>query len=244
VVATDVPQLLEKIDGRKVAMAAGERTLQTAGAPIVAWDPQWRTKFLSVITDPTIAYVLLLLGIYAIVFELSNPGLVLPGVVGAISLLIALYALHMLPVNYAGLALIVLGMGLMVAEAFLPAYGSLGIGGVIAFVIGSVILIDVPGYGVPYPLIGGFGAGSGIFLVVVLASLLRSRRRPIVSGREELIGARGEVMQSQGPESWARVHGETWRIRSRAPLAPGQRVRVTAMDGLMLEVVPESEQGA
>jgi membrane-bound serine protease (ClpP class) len=244
VVAADVPQLLEKIDGRKVAMAAGERTLQTAGAPIVAWDPQWRTKFLSVITDPTIAYVLLLLGIYAIVFELSNPGLVLPGVVGAISLLIALYALHMLPVNYAGLALIVLGMGLMVAEAFLPAYGSLGIGGVIAFVIGSVILIDVPGYGVPYPLIGGFAVGGGIFLVVVLASLLRSRRRPVVSGREELIGAKGEVMQSQGPESWARIHGETWRIRSRAPLAAGQRVRVTAMDGLMLEVVPESEQGA
>ncbi|HEX7607592.1 MAG TPA: nodulation protein NfeD [Usitatibacter sp.] len=244
VVASDVPQLLEKIDGRKITVAAGERTLQTSGAPIEAWEPQWRTKFLSVITDPTIAYVLLLLGIYAIVFELSNPGLVLPGVVGAVSLLIALYALHMLPVNYAGLALIMLGIGLMVAEAFLPAYGSLGIGGVIAFVIGSVILIDVPGYGIPYPLIGGFAAGTGIFLIVILASLMRSRRRPIVSGREELIGARGEVMPSPGPESWARIHGETWRVRSRAPLAAGQRVRVTAMDGLMLEVVPESEQGA
>jgi membrane-bound serine protease (ClpP class) len=244
VVAADVPRLLELLDGRKIAMAAGECTLQTAGASIVAWDPPWRTKFLSVITDPTIAYVLLLLGIYAIVFELSHPGLVLPGVVGAVSLLVALYALHMLPVNYAGLALIVLGLGLMAAEAFLPAYGSLGIGGVVAFVIGSVILIDVPGYGIPYPLIGGFAVGSGIFLVVVLASLLRSRRRPVVSGREELIGARGEVMQAQGPESWARIHGETWRIRSRAPLAAGQQVRVTAMDGLMLEVVPESEQGA
>jgi membrane-bound serine protease (ClpP class) len=244
IVASDVPQLLEKIDGRKIAMAAGERTLQTAGAPIDAWEPQWRTKFLTVITDPTIAYVLLLLGIYAIVFELSNPGLVLPGVVGAVSLLIALYALHMLPVNYAGLALILLGIGLMVAEAFLPAYGSLGIGGVTAFVIGSVILIDVPGYSVPYSLIGGFATGTAIFLIVILASLMRSRRRPVVSGREELIGSRGEVMPSQGPESWARIHGETWRVRSRAPLAAGQHVRVTAMDGLMLEVVPESEQGA
>ncbi|MGZ5034823.1 MAG: NfeD family protein, partial [Usitatibacter sp.] len=140
VVAADMPQLLEKVDGRKVAAAAGERTLQTAGAPIDAWEPGWRTKFLSVITDPTIAYVLMLFGIYAIIFELANPGLVLPGVVGAVSLLIALYALHMLPVNYAGLALIVLGIGLMIAEAFLPAYGSLGIGGGIAFVIGSVIL--------------------------------------------------------------------------------------------------------
>jgi membrane-bound serine protease (ClpP class) len=239
-----VPQLLEKLDGRKVAVVGGERTLRTKGAAIVAWEADWRTQFLSVITDPTIAYVLMLLGIYAIIFELSNPGLVLPGVVGAISLLIGLYALHMLPVNYAGLALIVLGIGLMVAEAFLPAYGSLGIGGVIAFVIGSVILIDVPGYSIPYSLIGGFAVGSGIFLIVVLASLLRSRKRPIVSGREELIGASGEVIPAPGPESWARVHGETWRVRSRAPLAPGQRVRVTAMDGLLLDVVPESEPGA
>ncbi|MGZ5584432.1 MAG: NfeD family protein [Usitatibacter sp.] len=244
VVAADVPQLLEKIDGRKVTVSAGERTLQTAGAPIDAWEPGARTKFLSVITDPTIAYVLMLVGIYAIIFELANPGLVLPGVVGAICLLVALYALHMLPVNYAGLALILLGISLMVAEAFLPAYGSLGIGGVVAFVIGSVILIDVPGYSIPYSLIGGFAAASAIFLVVVFASLLKSRRRPVVSGREELIGASGEVIQSQGSESWAHIHGETWRVRSRAPLAPGQRVRVRAMDGLLLEVDPESEQGA
>ena len=244
VVAADVPQLLEKVNGRKVAVGAGESTLQTTGAPIVAWDPEWRTKFLSVITDPTIAYVLMLLGIYAIIFELSNPGLVLPGVVGAICLLIGLYALHMLPVNYAGLALIVLGIGLMIAEAFLPAYGSLGIGGVIAFVIGSVILIDVPGYSIPYSVIGGFAVGSGIFLVLVLASLLNSRKRPVVSGREELIGASGEVIEASGQEGWARVHSETWRVRSRAPLKPGERVRVTAIEGLMLDVVPEPEQGA
>ena len=244
IVAADVPQLVAKLDGRKVSAAGTERVLQTAGAALVTWAPEWRTKFLSVITDPTIAYVLMLLGIYAIIFELSNPGLVLPGVVGAVSLLIALYALHMLPVNYAGLALIVLGIGLMVAEAFLPTYGSLGVGGVIAFVVGSVILIDVPGYSIPYALIGGFALASAAFLLAVVAVVLRSRRRPVVSGREELIGASGEVIEAEGEEGLARVHSETWRVRSRAPLAPGQRVRVTAMEGLLLDVVPESGEGA
>jgi membrane-bound serine protease (ClpP class) len=244
VVAADVAQLLEKLDGRKLAAAGTERALQTAGAPVDAWEPGWRTKFLSVITDPTIAYILMLLGIYAVIFELSNPGLVLPGVVGTISLLIALYGLHMLPVNYAGLALIVLGISLMITEAFLPAYGSLGVGGVIAFVVGSVILIDVPGYGIPYALIGGFAIASAAFLVVALALVLRSRKRPVVSGREELIGASGEVIEASGLEGWARVHSETWRVRGRAPLARGQRVRVTAMEGLLLDVVPEPGQGA
>ena len=244
IVAADVAQLVAKLDGRKVSAAGTERALQTAGAALIAWAPEWRTKFLSVITDPTIAYVLMLLGIYAIIFELSNPGLVLPGVVGAISLLIALYALHMLPVNYAGLALIVLGIGLMVAEAFLPTYGSLGVGGVIAFVVGSVILIDVPGYSIPYALIGGFALASAAFLLAVVAVLLKSRRRPVVSGREELIGASGEVIEAEGAEGLARVHSETWRVRSRAPLAPGQRVRVTSMEGLLLDVVPEGGEGA
>jgi membrane-bound serine protease (ClpP class) len=240
VVAADVAQLLEKLDGRKVMAAGTERALQTRGAPTIAWAPDWRTEFLSAITHPSIAYVLMLLGIYALVFEFTNPGLVLPGVVGAICILIALYALHLLPVNYAGLALIVLGIGLMVAEAFFPAFGSLGIGGVIAFVIGSVILVDtnIPGYGIPYALIGGFAAASLAFLLFVATVLARSRRRPVVSGREELVGAGGEVLQSFGDEGWARVHGEMWRVRSAAPLAAGERVRVTAIDGLTLEVEP------
>ncbi len=146
--------------------------------------------------------------------------------------------------NYAGLALIILGIGLMVAEAFLPAYGSLGIGGVIAFVVGSVILIDVPGYSIPYALVGGFALASAAFLLVVVAALLKSRKRPVVSGREELIGASGEVIEAQGEEGLARVHSETWCVRASAPLTPGQRVRVTAMEGLLLDVVPESAEGA
>ena len=212
--------------------------LQARGAATLVWAPDWRTEFLSIITHPSIAYVLLIVGIYALIFEFSNPGLVLPGVVGAIGILIALYGLQLLPVNYAGLALIVLGIGLMVAEVFVPAFGSLGIGGVIAFVIGSVILIDtdVPGYGIPYALIGGFAAGSLAFLLFVGTVLLKSRRRPIVSGREELVGAQGIVIDDFEDEGWARVHGERWRVRSHSPLARGERVRVVALQGLTLDV--------
>jgi membrane-bound serine protease (ClpP class) len=245
VIAADVAQLTKSVDGRKVTAAGTERVLQTAGAPIVLLDPDWRTSFLSVISDPSIAYVLMLLGVYAIFFELTNPGMVLPGVVGVICLLIGLYGLHMLPVSYAGLALIALGLGFMVAEVFLPAYGSLGIGGLIAFVVGSVILIDtgVPGYGIPYALIAGFAAASLAFLAFAAGVVVKSRKRAVVSGREEMIGSAGEVIEASDAEGWARVHGELWRIRSRAALHSGQRVRVAGMEGLTLEVVPETEEG-
>ena len=244
-VAADVPELLKRLDGRKLTAAGTERTLETAGAVAAAFEPDWRSRFLSVITDPSIAYILVLLGIYAIMFEFSNPGMVLPGVVGAISVLIALYAFQLLPVNYAGLALMLLGIAFMVAEAFFPAYGSLGVGGVIAFVIGSVILIDtdVPGYSIPIALIGGFAAGSAAFLIFVMSMLIGARRRPVVSGREELIGAGGEVLEDFEHEGWARVHSETWRVRASVPLTAGRRVRVAAMDGLVLDVVPETNNG-
>jgi membrane-bound serine protease (ClpP class) len=228
-IASDIPQLLEKVGA--------------TGAEVKTIEPGWRTRVLAVITDPTIAYVLLLVGIYGIVFEFSNPGLVLPGVAGVIAILISLYALQMLPVNYAGLALIVVGLGFMVAEAFLPAYGSLGVGGLIAFVVGSVLLIDVPGYNVPYALIGGFALGTAAFFVFAMGSVMKSRRRPVVSGREELIGAHGEVMEDFEGEGWARVHSETWRVRSPTPLKAGERVRVRSMHGLTLDVVAESHKG-
>ena len=240
-VAEDVPDLLKRLDGRKLKVSDAERVLQTADAVATAVEPDWRTRFLSVITDPSIAYVLILLGIYALVFEFSNPGLVFPGVVGAICVLVALYAFHLLPVNYAGLALMLVGIAFMVGELFFPAYGSLGIGGAIAFVIGSVILIDtdVPGFGVPFSLVLGLAAGSAAFLFLVVGMALKSHRRPVVSGREELLGSPGEVLEDYDREGWARIHGETWRIRSTAPLKAGQRVRVVAMHGLLLEVVPK-----
>ena len=241
-VAADLPQLLKALDGRKFSVGGTERALATANAAIVSMEPDWRTKFLSVITDPSVAYILILVGIYALMFEFSNPGLVLPGVVGAICVLIAMYAFHMLPVNYAGLALIVLGIGFMVAEGFLPAYGSLGIGGVIAFVIGSVILIDtdISGFDIPLALIGGFAVGSAAFIFFIASRVLLARGRPVVSGREELIGSAGEVLEDFDREGWARVHSETWQVRAGVPLNAGQRVRVTKMHGLVLDVIPES----
>ena len=239
VVARDVPDLLGKLDGRRITAAGTERVLATARAPVDDQPPGWRTEFLAAITDPAIAYALILVGIYAIFFEFSNPGLVLPGVAGAICLVVALYGLQMMPVNYAGLLLIVLGLGFMIAEAFLPAYGSLGIGGLVAFVIGSVILVEVPGYHVPYALIAGFAAASALFLVFVGGAMIRGRRRPVVSGREEMLGSRGRVIADFTGEGWAHVHGETWRVRSHSALKAGDRVRVAGMDGLTLDVVPD-----
>ncbi|HEY2337281.1 MAG TPA: nodulation protein NfeD [Burkholderiales bacterium] len=240
VVAADVPQLLERLDGKVLDLNGKKITLATRGAATVAYAPDWRTRFLGIVTDPTIAYALLLLGIYAILLEFSHPGLVAPGVAGTVAVVIGMYALHMLPVNYAGLALILLGIGLMVAEAFVPAYGSLGIGGVAAFVIGSVMLIDtdVPGYGVPLSLILGFAAASVVLLIGVASLALRTRRRPVVSGRELMIGSTGEVLGDFDGEGWARVQGETWRVKSAAPLRAGQRVSVAAIDGLVLQVKP------
>jgi membrane-bound serine protease (ClpP class) len=229
-VAADLPALLKALDRPQ--------------AEVREVEPDWRTKVLAVITNPSIAYMLVLVGIYALIFEFLNPGLVAPGVVGAIALLIALYALHLLPVNYAGLALIALGIGLMTAEAFLPAFGSLGIGGLIAFVLGSIMLIEdteLPGFEIPYALIGGLAAASAGFLIFVLGMLARSRKRAVVSGREYLIGAVGEALGDFEAEGWARVQGEQWKVRSSRPVRRGQKLRVTAMSGLVLSVEPQGD---
>jgi membrane-bound serine protease (ClpP class) len=227
-VAADVPELLKRL---------GKTESQVTTVAV-----DWRTKVLGVITNPTVAYLMILVGIYALIFEFMNPGLVLPGVVGAISLLLALYALHLLPVNYAGLALIFLGIAFMVAEAFLPAFGSLGIGGLIAFVIGSVILIEdteLPGFEIPYGLIAGVAVASAAFLFFVVGMAVRNRRRPVVAGREYLIGAAGEALEDFDAEGWARVQGETWRVRAAAPVRRGQKLRVKSLDGLVLTVEAE-----
>jgi membrane-bound serine protease (ClpP class) len=244
-IAEDSAALLKKLDRRTVDAGGAKRTLRTADATVVPVELDWRTRILGVITHPSVAYLMILVGIYALVFEFSNPGLVLPGVVGAICVLIALYAFHLLPVNYAGLALIVLGIAFMAAEAFFPAYGSLGVGGLIAFVLGSVILIDsdVPGFEIPYGLIGGVAAASGLFLVFVIGMVVRGRRRPVVSGREQMVGAIGEALDDFEAEGWMRVHGETWRARTGAPVRRGQRLRVRAIDGLILDTDPETGNG-
>ena len=170
-------------------------------------DPDWRSRLLAVITDPSLAYILMLIGIYGLLFEFYNPGLVLPGVVGAICLLVALYAFQLLPVNYAGLALIVLGIAFMVAELFVTSYGSLGIGGAIAFLVGSVMLIDtdVPGYEIPWGVIATVTATSFAFFFFVIGMALQARRRPVVTGGEELIGAQRRDRRARARDSGGRA---------------------------------------
>jgi membrane-bound serine protease (ClpP class) len=242
-VADDVPQLLKQLDGRKLAMPGGEATLDAAHAEQIEYSPDWRTRLLAVITDPSVAYILLLLGVYGILFEFYNPGMVAPGVVGAISLLLAMFAFQLLPVSYAGLALILLGIGLLVAEHFVAGFGALGFGGIVAFVIGSVILIepDAAGYRIPWSLIAVTTIASASLLLVALGLVVRSRRRPVVSGREALIGATGEVIEAGAGGNFARIHGELWKLRSGGALARGDRVRVVGVEGLVLAVEPLSK---
>ncbi|MDP1651387.1 MAG: nodulation protein NfeD [Rhodocyclaceae bacterium] len=243
VVATDLADLLKQLHGRKVKLGAGEITLDTAGLAITRVEPDWRNRLLAVIGDPSIAYILLLLGIYGLIYEFMNPGMLFPGVVGGICLLLALFALQLMPINYVGLALIILGIAMMVAEAFLPSFGALGLGGIVAFVLGSVMLIDtdLPGYGVSWALIAPLAGVSALASFVVGGMALRARRRPVLTGSEELPGSAGEALENIEPGEgggWARVHGETWRVQSRVALARGAKVRVTARHGLTLEVEP------
>ena len=242
-VAADLDDLLQQIDGRTVEVAGASVTLATAKTTIARVEPDWRSRLLAVIGDPGIAYILMLLGIYGLIYEFANPGMLFPGVVGGICLLLALFALQVMPISYAGLALLVLGIVLMIAEAFLPSFGALGLGGLVAFVIGSVMLIDtdVPGYGIPWTLIVPVAAASALFSFFVAGMALKARARPVVTGAEEMLGAAGEILADMEHEGWARVHGEQWRVRSPVPLARGRRVRVRARRDLVLEVEPADE---
>jgi membrane-bound serine protease (ClpP class) len=190
-----------------------------------------------------VAYILMLVGIYGLIYEFSNPGTVLPGVAGAVSLVLALYAFQLLPVNYAGVALMLLGLALMIAEGFVPSFGALGVGGLVSFVVGSLILLDTdaPGYGLSIPLILTFAAASALLLIFVVGMLIRARRRPVVSGAEELLDAEGLAISGfPGPGS-VRLHGEVWSARSEVPIAAGQRVKVIGRDGLVLLVFPTTD---
>ncbi len=245
-VAADLAHLLRQVDGR--TLTAGERKvrLATTEAPLIHHAPDWRTRLLAVITDPGIALVLMMIGIYGLFFEFTSPGFGVPGVLGAICLLLGLYALHLLPVNYAGLALILLGITFMVAEAFVAGVGILGFGGVVAFVVGAIILIDteLPGYGIPLGLIVSLAVISALLLALTGNLALRARRRRVVSGEETLIGAAGEMLADTDGAGWALVQGENWRVRTAQPLRQGQQVRVTARDGLVLQVVPATQATA
>ena len=247
IVASDLSSLLAKLDGRIIALPGGERRIATAGVAIAEIAPDWRTRLIAVIAEPNVAYILLLVGIYGIILEFWNPGFFLPGVVGGISLLLAFAALSVMPVDYAGLGLILLGIALMVAEVFTPSLGALGIGGLVAFVAGSVLLFDpqdpVIDFAVAWPVIAGAALATGAYLLLAVGSAARVRRRPVVSGTESLIGSLGRVIDWQDGTGHVHVQGERWKARATATLTAGQRVRVVALNGLTVEVEPDRQGG-
>ncbi len=238
--ADDIDALLRQADGRTLKLQGRSVTLATAGRTVVPVVPDWRVRLLAVITEPTVAYLLLLIGLYGLVFEGYSPGAILPGVVGAISLLLALYALQVLPVNYAGVALIVLGVALMAAEIALPSVGALGIGGVVALVAGSLILFDpdLPGFGVPGHLVAGIGLASAMAFMGVLWMAARARRQPVTTGNEELVGHLAVAVDDFDGRGQVRIRGEIWQATSTAPASRGEPLRVLAIDGLTLRVAP------
>lgn len=243
-IAKNDQDLLRQMNGQKVNLTQGEVTLQTEGLEISAYDPGWRYNLLSAIANPNVAYILLLLGIYGLIFEFMNPGYIVPGVVGAICLLLALYALHLLPINYIGMGLIILGIALMVAEAFVPSFGALGIGGVIAFVIGSFMLIDtesVPGLAISRSLIWSVAVVSGFFFFFVVSMAIKARQRKIVSGAEEMIGATGRALEDIHGQGKVSVHGEIWYVTTSQDIKEGQEIQVTSRNGLNLVVEPKEK---
>ncbi len=244
-IARDLDELLAAIDGRTVETATGEVTLATASARVERIEPDWRSELLAVVTNPTVAYLLLMIGIYGLLLEGYNPGSLVPGTVGAICLLIALYALQVLPVNYAGLLLIILGIILMVSEAFMPSFGVLGIGGVVAMVVGSIILFDTdtPGFGIAIEVITAMGVIASAITALLIWFAVRAWRNPVVSGDSAIVGASGEALETIDANSGA-VHllGERWQARSNMPLDRGARVRVTRRDGLILQVEPDTNE--
>ena len=242
VVARDLPDLLAQVDGRKLRVQGKDVQLATRGAAHELRLPDWRHQLLSVIAHPSVALILMMIGIYGLFFEFAAPGHGISGVTGAICLLLALFALQLLPVNYAALALILLGMGLLVAELLSPSLGFLGAGGIVAFVAGGILLFDddMPGFGVPLPLLLGLAAVSAAVVMLGGGMALKAHRRPVVSGREGLLDSQGEVLEVAEGEAWAQVLGERWRVSSAGPLAPGQRIRVVGIRGLTLDVRPEA----
>lgn len=238
IVAGDLDDLLKQVDGREIKLASGTVILRTANAHIQTIEPGWRYQLLALIANPQVALVLLMVGIYGLFYEMLNPGLALPGVAGFICLLLGLYAFQLLPVNWTGVGLLVLGISLMIAEAFLPSFGIIGAGGVVAFVLGGLFLTDtgIPGFDLSIPFLIAVALCSVAFLIVVGAVATRAHKYPVVSGREDMLGQEGVVASVGRASIYANIHGESWRVRCADALQEGDQVRVKALDGLTLIV--------
>jgi membrane-bound serine protease (ClpP class) len=242
-IAPSIDSLLQQADGMRVSVAGMQTTLSTKDLTVSELAPDWRTEVLSVITDPNVALLFMMIGIYGLIFEFMNPGVFVPGIVGAVSLVIGLYALAVLPVTIAGVALILLGIGLMTAEAFMPTVGAFAVGGLIAFLLGAAILIDpdAVGFEINWTVVSAMAAVSLGLSLLVLRLAVKSRERPVVTGIEEMIGMAGQVEDWSGSRGHVFVHGESWNAVSPIPLSPGAPVRVTRVDGLTLTVTPATQ---
>lgn len=240
--ATNIGDLLAQIDNRTVSMADGEQVINASTLPIVEYEPDWRNRLLAIITNPQIAYILLLVGIYGLLFEGYSPGAMVPGVVGVICLLLGLYAMQVLPVNYAGLALIFVGAGLIAAEVFVPSFGILGIGGIVALVFGSLMLMDteLPGMMISYRLIGGMALASAALLAMLVMVVGRNARKPRPQANRALEGTNGTVVGHSDGYTIVRIHGEIWRAHCSSPLTEGLAVTVIKQHGLTLTVAPQA----
>jgi membrane-bound serine protease (ClpP class) len=237
-IARDRSELLRKLDGRTVTAAGRQVTIETEGMSLVEVEPNWRTQILSAITNPNVALILMLIGVYGLIFEFMNPGALYPGTIGVISLLVGLYALAALPVNFAGIGLILLGLALIAAEAFTPSFGVLGVAGAVAVALGSTIMFDtdVPEFRIGWTAAAGFGVASMAVVLVLARVALMSRRAAIVSGREQMIGETGEVLDWSRGQGHVFVHGERWRAQGVDELDAGDEVEVRDIDGLTLTV--------
>lgn len=241
-VAASPEDLLAQLDGRRIPWGEGTRQLHTRGMAIHDIPPTWRQQWLGVLGNPSVAYLLLLAGIYGLLLEGFSPGAILPGVAGGISLLLALYGFQLLPINYAGLALVALGIVLIVAETVVTSAGILGTGGVISFVAGSLLLFDsdVPGFSIPLGLIGGVAAAAALLMLFSLGLLWRSARRPPVQAEAGLAGRDAVALEDFAAEGWVEVRGERWRARSHVPVRRGEQLRVLQVRNLLLIVEPDS----
>jgi membrane-bound serine protease (ClpP class) len=238
VIANNKMALLQKLDGIMVVQDGKQIKLDTKDVVVESVLPDWRMKFLQIITDPTIAYMLFLLGIYGIFFELVNPGFLAPGVIGAVAMVVALYALQLLPINYAGLALIILGLTFIIAESFVPSFGSLGLGGTISFVVGSIMLMDtdLPAYQIAWSAIWAMAAVNIIIFVFLLSMAIKARRKPVQHGTDALVGSTGRTINEVNLEGQAVIRGEIWWVISKKPIEKNKLVRVVDAKGLKLTI--------
>ncbi|HKJ19201.1 MAG TPA: nodulation protein NfeD [Woeseiaceae bacterium] len=245
-IAENQQELLALVDGYEVEIAGTSRTISTGDAEIEAFEANWRIRLLTVISNPEIVLLLGLIGLYGLMYEGWNPGAIVPGVVGAICLLLAAYALQVLPVNYAGLALIIVGIALMVAEAYAPSFGALGLGGIAAFVFGAIIMFDsgVPGFGISYAFVIGLGLGFAVLLIWLLGYLLKLRRRGAVTGKGSIVGGTAIAMEDFEGDGKVWLEGEAWHARSRGAVTKDEQLIVTRLDGLTLDVEPVTKPEA